>query len=68
MTARLAVVGGGKMGGALVEGLLRAGWARPEDLVVVEPVAARREELAAAHEGLRVDADVPNAEGAVLAV
>ena len=35
MTARLAVVGGGKMGGALVAGLLRAGWARPEDLVVV---------------------------------
>ena len=68
MTARLAVVGGGKMGGALVAGLLRAGWARPEDLVVVEPVAARRQELAATHPGLGVDADVPAAEGAVLAV
>ncbi len=56
------------MGGALVEGLLRAGWARPEELAVVEPVAARREELAAAHEGLRVETEAPGAEGAVLAV
>src|SRR5215210_2878280 len=68
MTARLAVVGGGKMGGALVAGLLRAGWGRPEELVVVEPVAARREELAAAHEGLRVQAEIPAADGAVVAV
>ncbi|HEX2193200.1 MAG TPA: pyrroline-5-carboxylate reductase [Acidimicrobiales bacterium] len=68
MSARLAVVGGGKMGGALVAGLLGAGWARPEELVVVEPVAARRDELAAAHQGLRVEAEPPAAEGAVLAV
>ena len=68
MTVRLAVVGGGKMGGALVAGLLRAAWARPDELAVVEPVAARREELAAAHEGLRVEAEVPAAEGAVVAV
>lgn len=68
MTARLAVVGGGKMGGALVAGLLRAGWARPEELVVVEPVAARREELATAHDGLGVAAEIPAADGAVVAV
>ena len=68
MTARLAVVGGGKMGGALVAGLLRAGWARPDELVVVEPVAARREELAAVHRGLNVEAEIPGAEGAVVAV
>jgi pyrroline-5-carboxylate reductase len=65
---RLAVVGGGKMGGALIAGLLRAGWARPDELAVVEPVAARRDELAAAHEGLRVESEVPAADGAVLAV
>ena len=67
-SARLAVVGGGKMGGALVAGLLRAGWARPDELVVVEPVAARRDELAAAHEGLGVAAAPEPAEGAVVAV
>src|SRR4051794_40572654 len=43
---RLAVIGGGKMGEALLGGLLASGWARPEELVVVEPVAARRAELA----------------------
>ena len=36
MTARLTVVGGGRMGEALLVGLLAAGWARPEELAVVE--------------------------------
>ena len=35
---RLALVGGGRMGEALLGGLLRAGWAEPDELVVVEPV------------------------------
>ena len=65
---RLVVVGGGKMGGALVGGLLGSGWAPAADIAVVEPVAARREELAAEHPGLRVVADVEAAEGAVIAV
>lgn len=57
------------MGAALVAGLLSSGWARAGDLVVVEPVAARREELAAAHPGLGVAAEVTaGAEGAVVAV
>ena len=65
----LAVVGGGKMGAALVAGLLAARWARADDLLVVEPVAARREELAAAHPGLALAAEVDRAaEGAVVAV
>ncbi|HEX3623279.1 MAG TPA: pyrroline-5-carboxylate reductase [Acidimicrobiales bacterium] len=69
-TLRLAVVGGGKMGAALVAGLVASGWAQPEDLLVVEPVAARREELAAAHPGLGVAADLAGASvaGAVVAV
>jgi pyrroline-5-carboxylate reductase len=66
---RLAVVGGGKMGAALVAGLLSAGWAKAEELLVVEPVEARREELAAAHPGLGLAADLgAGAEGAVVAV
>ena len=66
---RLAVVGGGKMGAALVAGLLSAGWAKAEELQVVEPVAARRDELAAAHPGLGVAADLgAGAESAVVAV
>ena len=44
--ANLLIVGGGKMGGALLGGLLRSGWAEPADVAVVEPVAERRDELA----------------------
>ncbi len=52
MTAALTVFGGGKMGQALVGGLLDAGWSSAADITIVEPVAARREELGALHEGL----------------
>jgi pyrroline-5-carboxylate reductase len=67
---RLAVLGGGKMGAALVSGLLSAGWAEAGQVLVVEPVAARRDELAAAHPGLAVAADLgaDGADGAVVAV
>lgn len=68
MAFRLVVVGGGKMGTALVAGLLGAAWAEPGDLAVVEPVAARRDELAGLYPGLSVSAEVPPAEGAVVAV
>jgi pyrroline-5-carboxylate reductase len=57
------------MGAALVAGLLAAGWAPAEDLLVVEPVAGRRDELAAAHPGLGVAADLAGPpDGAVVAV
>ncbi len=52
--ARLLVIGGGKMGEALVAGLVGSGWAPATDIVVVEVAAARRDELAAAHPGLDV--------------
>jgi len=68
MGTRLVVVGGGKMGTALVAGLLGADWAEAGDLAVVEPVAARRDELARLYPGLRVSAEVPTADGAVIAV
>jgi pyrroline-5-carboxylate reductase len=63
---RLVVMGGGRMGEALVSGLLAAGWAEPDDIAVVEKVAARRDDLAKS--GLRaVDTPVPG-DGAVIAV
>lgn len=58
MAAKLTVVGGGKMGEALVGGLVEAEWARLGDIVVVEPVAERRDELAKAHEGLVTKAEI----------
>ena len=69
MTARLVIVGGGKMGEALVRGVLRAKWARPRDVTVVEALPDRRDELVEAHPGLSVAAIVPRgADGVVLAV
>jgi pyrroline-5-carboxylate reductase len=76
------VVGGGKMGEALVAGLLRTGWAPADALVVVETDAARRADLASRYAGVRVvDSPAPMGvagphigsaggwpEGAVLAV
>jgi pyrroline-5-carboxylate reductase len=75
--ASLLIVGGGKMGGALLGGLLRAGWAGVDDVVVVEPLAERRVELAAEYPGLRavaapepglLDEAGERLSGAVLAV
>jgi pyrroline-5-carboxylate reductase len=70
----LMVVGGGKMGEALVAGLIRTGWTSPEAMVVVEQYSARRGELANLHHGLRVAGTVAEAssrepiQGAVVAV
>lgn len=69
VAVRLVVVGGGKMGEALVSGVVRGGWATTAEVVVVEAMGARREQLASTHPGLEVGTDVPlGAEGAVLAV
>jgi pyrroline-5-carboxylate reductase len=65
---RLALVGGGRMGEALLGGLLVGGWAEPADLVVVEPVAARRELLSERYPGIGVSASAVAAEGVVVAV
>ncbi|MGH9089717.1 MAG: pyrroline-5-carboxylate reductase family protein, partial [Acidimicrobiales bacterium] len=73
MPVSLLVVGGGKMGEALVTGLLgRGGW-EPTALAVVDPDPDRRAALTAAHDGLVVaDAVTPElsagATGAVVAV
>ena len=51
---KLLVVGGGKMGEALVGGLLAAGWAQPGEILVIEPSKARRAELETAFAGVPV--------------
>jgi len=65
---KLVVVGGGKMGEALLGGLLATGWVDARDVVVVEPVAARRNELAARYVGLGVASEPVSADGAIVAV
>ncbi|MDP9463670.1 MAG: pyrroline-5-carboxylate reductase [Actinomycetota bacterium] len=64
---RLAVVGGGNMGTALVGGLLAGGWPAT-DLAVVEVVAGQREALSAMFPGIAVTATVPPCDAAVIAV
>jgi len=73
---KLVVVGGGKMGEALVCGLLASGWAVPQEVVVVEVSGARRgaltapEGLARRFPGLQVTDKVPSGQvdGAIIAV
>ncbi len=64
---RLAVVGGGNMGAALVGGLLQAGWAAA-DLAVVEVLAGRADELGSMFPGVAVVAEVPPCQAALVAV
>ncbi len=66
--AALQIVGGGRMGEALVGGLLRAGGYSLDSLRIVEPVAARRKELEATFPGIEVTDGSDAAEGTVLAV
>ncbi len=68
MVPRLLVVGGGRMGSALLGGLIAGDWAPATALAVSEPDAGRRLELAEAHPGVAVVADLVPAEGAVVAV
>ncbi len=51
MTIRspLAVIGGGRMGEAILSGLLAAGYLAPSEILVAEPDDARRAELESAH-------------------
>lgn len=69
MASKLILVGGGRMGEALIGGLIASGWARASEVAVIEPLAARRQELADRFDGLTVlsDHDGRAADGAVLA-
>ncbi|MDQ1401310.1 MAG: pyrroline-5-carboxylate reductase [Acidimicrobiaceae bacterium] len=70
MAAKLIVVGGGKMGEALVAGLLAAGWAKPDEVVIAEALGARRDQLLASdglagrYPGLVITASPHDAVGA----
>ena len=65
---RLVVVGGGRMGHALLGGLLRSGWAAPGELGVVEPLASVRSGLVKRYPGVVVSETGLAAESADLAV
>jgi pyrroline-5-carboxylate reductase len=64
---RLLLVGGGRMGEALLGGLLEAGWATVDELAVVEPSDERAAQLRGRFPGLRVEATPCEADGAILA-
>ena len=66
-TYRLAVVGGGNMGAALVGGLLQGGWPAA-DLTVVEVLPARAAQLAEMFPGVAITADIPPCQAALIAV
>jgi pyrroline-5-carboxylate reductase len=66
--ARLVVVGGGRMGEALVAGLLNARWGEPSELTLVEKVESRRRELGQRFTGVDVRPEPVAADGAVIAV
>lgn len=68
MKAKLVLVGGGRMGEALLAGLLDAGWAEPDEVGVVEAVAARRDDLRRRFPGVAVEEQPVAADGAVVAV
>ncbi len=54
MVAKLQIVGGGKMGQALLAGLVAAEWAEPGELYVADPVPETRAAVEAAHPGVAV--------------
>ena len=63
--AELLIIGGGKMGAALLGGLLRHG-RDAQSIVVVEPLEPRRKELAEIY-GVRVTAKIEPASATILA-
>ena len=65
---RLVIVGGGRMGEALLGGLLSSGWAEAGELGVAEPLDGRRDELAARYPGVSLGTAPWAADGAVVAV
>ena len=64
---RLAIVGGGNMGAALIGGLLAAGW-QASELAVVEVSAERRDILHGMFPDVAATDTVPPAAAAVIAV
>jgi pyrroline-5-carboxylate reductase len=65
---RLQVIGGGKMGEALLAGLLSAGWAEAGELRVVEKLPARADELRQRFPGMDIAGELAEAESHLVAV
>jgi pyrroline-5-carboxylate reductase len=65
---RLQLVGGGKMGEALLAGLLRAQWCAADELAVVERIDGRRKELESRFPEVAVIDRVMPSQAALLAV
>jgi pyrroline-5-carboxylate reductase len=65
---RLQLIGGGKMGEALLGGLIGSGWAAADELHVVEPSTDRIATLREAHPGLSVGESPVDGADAVIAV
>jgi pyrroline-5-carboxylate reductase len=68
VSARIAILGAGKIGEALVAGLLSSGWSKPGDLVVTARRPERLEELSAAYGVEAVASNVAAVEGAEIVV
>jgi pyrroline-5-carboxylate reductase len=65
---RLQLIGGGKMGEALLAGLIDSGWGQRDELQVVEKLPDRAEELRSRYPQVTVSDWPTEAEGHVLAV
>lgn len=68
MGQKLSIVGGGKMGEALLAGLLSADWASPENISVVEPDEVRRVELIGKFKGVECSETLTSSDNYLLAV
>ena len=66
--ARLQVIGGGKMGEALLVGLVGNAWAAADELQVVEPDPVRQQAVAAAVPGVSMSSEPASSTDAVIAV
>jgi pyrroline-5-carboxylate reductase len=65
---KLQLVGGGRMGEALLTGLLASGWAQAGEIAVVEKLADRRAALSSQFPGIGVLDEPERCDGAVVAV
>ena len=65
---RLQVIGGGKMGEALLVGLTASGWASADELHVVEPDPSRQDAVLAAVPGVSVSSEPVPGTDSVIAV
>ena len=68
MGNKLSIVGGGKMGEALLAGLIESKWAEPEEMSVIEPDESRLKELQAKYKETIISAEILESTHFLLAV